>query len=79
MRKQVDMVADPEILYRVEGMTIEEDPYLVYRFEAPEIETIQAFYKTYAQINSIIGVKVWKVKTMKNGYRTLSAYKLPKN
>lgn len=79
MRKQVDMVADPEILYRVEGMTIEEDPYLVYRFEAPEIETIQAFYKTYAQINSIIGVKIWKVKTMKNGYRTLSAYKLPKN
>ena len=57
MGKQVDMVADPEILYRVEGMTIEEDPYLVYRFEAPEIETIQAFYKTYAQVNSIIGGK----------------------
>jgi hypothetical protein len=76
MGKQADMVTDPEILYRVEGMTIEEDPYLVYRFEAPELETIRAFHGTYADINSIIGVKVWKVKTMKNGYRTLSAYDL---
>ncbi len=76
MGKQVDMVADPEIMYRVEGMTIEEDPQLVYRFEAPELETIRAFHKTYANVNSIIAVKVWKVKAAKNGYRTLSIYDL---
>ena len=79
MGKQVDMVADPEIMYRVEGMTIEVDPLLVYRFEAPKLETIRAFYTTYADANSIIGVKVWKVKTMKNGYRTLSAFNLDEN
>ena len=76
MGKQVDMITDPEIMYRVEGMTKESDPQLVYRFEAPELETIGAFYNTYADVNSIIEVKVWKVKTMKNGYRTFSAYDL---
>lgn len=79
MRKQVAMVTDPEIMYRVEGMTIESDPQLVYRFEAPELETIGAFYNAYADVNSIIEVKVWKVKTMKNGYRTFSAYDLDEN
>jgi hypothetical protein len=79
MGKQVDMVVDPETMYRVEGLTIEEDPILVYRFEAPKLETIRAFYRTYSDANSIIGVKIWKVKTMKNGYRTLSAYDLDEN
>ncbi|MCK4977388.1 MAG: hypothetical protein KAS36_10705 [Anaerolineales bacterium] len=63
-------------MYRVEGMTVETDPQIVYRFEAPEVETIRAFYDTYANVNSIIEVKVWKVKTMANGYRTFSAYDL---
>jgi hypothetical protein len=79
MGKQVDMILDPEMMYRIEGWTIESDPQLVYRFEAPEIKTIRAFHGTYADVNSIIAVKVWKVKTMKNGYRTLSAYDLDEN
>ena len=76
MGKQADMITDPAIMYRVEGMTVEPDPQIVYRFEAPEVETIRAFYDTYANVNSIIEVKVWKVKTMANGYRTFSAYDL---
>ena len=76
MGKQADMITDPAIMYRVEGMTVETDPQIVYRFEAPEVETIRAFYDTYAIVNSIIEVKVWKVKTMANGYRTFSAYDL---
>jgi hypothetical protein len=77
MGKSADMITDPAIMYRVEGMTIESDSQLVYRFEAPELETIRAFYGTYAAArDSFIEVKVWKVKTMANGYRTFSAYNL---
>ena len=81
MRKQAEMIPDPKMMYRVEGWTIESDPQLVYRFESPELETIRAFYgidMCYDR-DSFIEVKVWKVKTMKNGYRTLSAYNLDEN
>lgn len=79
MRKPAPMIVDPKMMYRVEGWTIESDPELVYRFESPELETIRAFQGIYDDANSKIKVTIWKVKTMKNGYRTLSAYNLDEN
>ena len=57
MGKQADMITDPAIMYRVEGMTVETDPQIVYRFEAPEVETTEAQKSMLEKLMILLKIK----------------------